>query len=126
VPLIARHFLDQIAEREGEKKRFAPEVLGRQAEHRWVGNVRELHNVVYRAYVMARGTIIVDDCLPPGQGAGPSLSGAPTLTIRIGTPLAEIDQQGTLWPPPRTSHAPPALYFVYRSVGFVYVGSQRG
>src|SRR6478609_2945505 len=41
IPVIAEHFLDQICKREGAKKRFAPEVLQRLAEHRWAGNVRE-------------------------------------------------------------------------------------
>ena len=96
VPLIARHFLEQIGEREGEKKRFAPAVLERLSEHRWAGNVRELRNVVYRQYVMATGSTIVDDCLPQSPNAAPSIGGAPTLTIRIGTPLAEVDRLVTL------------------------------
>ncbi len=96
VPLIAEHFLGQIGEREGEKKRFAPQLLERLAEHRWAGNVRELRNVVYRAYVMATGSIIVDDPLPREPGAAPTAGGVPTLTIRIGTPLAEVDRQITL------------------------------
>jgi two-component system, NtrC family, response regulator AtoC len=81
---------------EDEKKRFAPEVLARLAEHRWAGNVRELRNVVYRQYVMATGSTIVDDCLPEAPGAAPSVGGAPTLTIRVGTPLAEVDRLVTL------------------------------
>jgi two-component system, NtrC family, response regulator AtoC len=96
VPLIAEHFLDQIGEREGEKKRFAPEVLARLAEHRWAGNVRELRNVIYRQYVMAAGSTIVDDCLPEAAGATPSVGGTPTLAIRVGTTLAEVDRLVTL------------------------------
>ena len=96
VPLIARHFLEQIGEREGEKKRFAPQVLERLAEHRWAGNVRELRNVVYRAYVMTEGSVIDDDHLPREPGAVPSAGGAPSLTIPLGTPLAEVDRQITL------------------------------
>jgi len=96
VPLIARHFLDQIGEREGEKKRFAPEVLARLSEHRWAGNVRELRNVVYRGYVMASGPTIDDDCLPQAQGVASILGGPPSLTIRVGTPLAEVDRLITL------------------------------
>ncbi len=96
VPLIAQHFLDQIGEREGERKRFAPQVLERLASHRWAGNVRELRNVVYREYVMATGPTIVDDCLAQAQGASPSPAGAPALTIRVGTPLAEVERLITL------------------------------
>ena len=88
VPLIARHFLEQISEREGARKRFAPEVLERLSEHRWAGNVRELRNVVYRGYVMTPGELIVDDCLPGGFGNAAATAGPPTLTIRVGTPLA--------------------------------------
>jgi DNA-binding NtrC family response regulator len=96
VPLIAEHFLAQIGEREGEKKRFEPAVLERLAEHRWAGNVRELRNVVYREYVMATGSTIVDDCLPRAAGTAPALGGSPMLTIRIGTTLADVDRQFTL------------------------------
>jgi DNA-binding NtrC family response regulator len=96
IPLIARHFLEQIGEREGAVKRFAPEVLERFAHYRWTGNVRELRNVVYRGYVMASETVIVDDCLPPAPGTQAGHGDASTVTIRIGTTLAEIDRQVTL------------------------------
>ena len=56
VPLIAEHFLDQIGEREGAAKRFAPRgARSAWPTYRWPGNVRELRNVVYRAYVMTPG-----------------------------------------------------------------------
>jgi DNA-binding NtrC family response regulator len=97
VPLIACHFLRQIGEREGEAKRFAPEVLERLSEYRWAGNVRELRNVVYRAYVMAADSIIVDACLPTSPSAATApMAGAATLTVQVGTTLAEIDRQVTL------------------------------
>jgi two-component system, NtrC family, response regulator AtoC len=96
VPLIARHFLEQIAEREGAKKRFAPEVLQQLSEHRWAGNVRELRNVVYRAYVMTPGDTIVDAHLPGELGAAAATAGPPVLSIRVGTPLAEVERQLTL------------------------------
>ncbi|MEO8526586.1 MAG: helix-turn-helix domain-containing protein, partial [Caldimonas sp.] len=75
---------------------FAPDVLARLAEYRWAGNVRELRNVVYRAYVMALGDTIVDDCLPEIPGAAPLAGGAPILSIRVGMPLAEVERQLTL------------------------------
>ncbi|MGE5866246.1 MAG: sigma-54-dependent transcriptional regulator [Rhizobacter sp.] len=101
VPLIAAHFLDQISQREGNAKRFSPEAMVQLSQHHWPGNVRELRNVVYRAYVMATESTIHDPCLP---GAEPearpavpvSAGGVPMITVRIGTPLAEIDRQVTL------------------------------
>ena len=60
--------------------------------------MRELRNVVYRAYVMTPGRrSIVDDCLPDERRRRRRrAAGAPTLTIRVGTPLAEVERQLTL------------------------------
>ena len=97
VALIATHFLDGIARREGQFKRFAPQALARFAEYRWPGNVRELRNIVHRAYVMALDNTIVDECLPPADMASlPPVGGAPAIRIDIGTSLAEIERVVTL------------------------------
>ena len=98
IPLLAEHFLDQISRREGEIRHFAPEALARLAAHPWPGNVRELRNIVYRAYVMANDPVIVDECLPPiaAMPAPPTAGGAPAITVRVGTTLAEIERQVTL------------------------------
>jgi two-component system, NtrC family, response regulator AtoC len=96
IPLIAQHFLAQIGEREGAAKRFGGDVLERFATYRWPGNVRELRNVVYRAYVMTPGATIHEDCLPTGAGGAVAGGAAPTLTIRVGATLAEVERQLTL------------------------------
>ncbi|MES2887202.1 MAG: sigma-54 dependent transcriptional regulator [Pseudomonadota bacterium] len=97
VPLIAQHFLKEISSREGLVKRYAPEALERLKAYRWPGNVRELRNVVYRGYVMAPNEVIADECLPTHQDEPlPGLSGAPVLSFRVGTSLAEIERQVTL------------------------------
>jgi len=108
VPLLAAHFVEQISEREGTPKRFSAQAMQRLARYEWPGNVRELRNVVYRAYVMALENTIEDECLPQspdGEPAGavaaePAASvvdgGAPSITVRVGTPLAEIERQVTL------------------------------
>jgi two-component system response regulator AtoC len=104
VGLIAKHFLDQISEREGRSKSFSDEVLVQLAGYHWAGNVRELRNVVYRAFVMAQGAVIADACLPdhadpfaPTEAAAPTTDkGVPLITVRVGTSLAEVDRQVTL------------------------------
>ncbi len=96
IALIAEHFLDEISRREGQVKRFSPQALARLAEYRWPGNVRELRNIVHRAYVMAPDSTIVDECLPTTDAPLPAMTGAPMLSIRVGTPLAEIERQVTL------------------------------
>jgi DNA-binding NtrC family response regulator len=96
IPLIARHFLEQIGEREGAAKRLADEVLDRFASYRWPGNVRELRNVVYRAYVMTTGATIRDDGLPVAPGSAAAGSAAASIVVRVGTTLAEADRMLTL------------------------------
>ena len=103
IPAIAEHFLEQICKREGQAKRFMPQALERLAAYRWSGNVRELRNIVYRAYVMAPGTSIVNECLPravtePGAAlaAVPSMPALPSITVNVGTTLAQAERQITL------------------------------
>jgi len=96
IPLISRHFLAQIGDREGAAKRFGGDVLERFAAYRWPGNVRELRNVVYRAYVMTAGATLQDDCLPTSAGAAVAGGAAPTVTVRVGATLAEVERLLTL------------------------------
>jgi two-component system response regulator AtoC len=101
IPLLAQHFLDQVSKREGQRKQFAPGALQRLQAYKWPGNVRELRNMVCRAYVMATDTLIHDTCLPgepvPTPGAEQAaVSSVPSLTIQVGTALAEIERRVTL------------------------------
>ncbi len=97
VPAIANHFLEQISEREGPVKTFTPEALARLATHPWKGNVRELRNVVYRAYVMSIDPVIVDECLPQPDADEPGPAPSPDIvSLRIGSTLADVERQFTL------------------------------
>ena len=71
-------------------------MLERLASYRWPGNVRELRNVIYRAYVMTPGTTIDDDCLPHAGGGAAANGVAPTITVRVGATLAEVERLLTL------------------------------
>jgi DNA-binding NtrC family response regulator len=119
VPLLAQHFLQQICEREGTPKSFSPAAIARLTAYRWPGNVRELRNVVQRAFVMANGALITDEWLPydasaaaaaplptiapaarapapapASVAAAPSSApGSPSITIPIGTSMADAERQ---------------------------------
>lgn len=55
IPLLAEHFISQITQQLGiSPLRYAPSVLEALKQHRWSGNVRELHNVIYRACSLAQ------------------------------------------------------------------------
>lgn len=75
VPMLAEHFLMQVAMREGrEPKSFDDDALTLLMSYHWPGNVRELQNICERASVLApNGKIQADDIRPwlltPGSGA---------------------------------------------------------
>jgi DNA-binding NtrC family response regulator len=107
LPLLVRHFLKEIGQREGAQKHCTPAALARLAQYRWPGNVRELRNVLQRAYVMSPGPEITEQWLPrdpaaqaaqplpatvPAPAAAPVRAGG-TLAVEIGTPLAAVERQ---------------------------------
>ena len=109
IRVLAQHFLRVYAAKNNRVlEGFTDEALGCLEAYRWPGNVRELENVVERAVVLARGAVIEAANLPPNvtersvtftrvePAGGPAAPGAGpdgVFTIRIGTPLAEVDQR---------------------------------
>ena len=87
IELIAYHFLDELNEACGTRKRFAPGALARMRQYAWPGNVRELKNYIHRVYIMAG-----DEGLegPATMEAGIEMQKAngPAITVPVGTPLS--------------------------------------
>ncbi len=66
VPLLAEHFLLQLAMREGRNpKRFDEESIGLMRSYTWPGNVRELQNICERASVLCRAPVIKAGLIQP-------------------------------------------------------------
>ena len=94
LPLLVKHFLQELGRREGAFKQASPAALERLAQYRWPGNVREVRNVLQRAYVMTAGQEISDQWLPRDAVAAPvSTESAGTLEVVVGTSLAAIERQ---------------------------------
>jgi two-component system, NtrC family, response regulator HydG len=93
IRLLAQHFLRVYAAKNNRRlEGFTDDAMRRLEGYSWPGNVRELENVTERAVVLARGALIdVSDLSEEIAGATPLPEG--TLTVRIGTPLAEIEQR---------------------------------
>ena len=93
IPVLAQHFLRVYAAKNNRRlEGFTDEARRRLEGYSWPGNVRELENVVERGVVLARGTHIdVGDLPEEVAGATPLPEGV--LTVRIGTPLAEVEQR---------------------------------
>jgi len=66
VPLLAYHFLKKHAAKQNKPQmaRIEPAALELLQGHRWVGNVRELENVIERAVILGQGDSITLDDLP--------------------------------------------------------------
>jgi DNA-binding NtrC family response regulator len=92
IAMLAQRFLDDFNRSEGTNKRFSRAALARLTQHAWPGNVRELKIYVHRAYLHA------GDVLDGGDSAQ-AVSAEDTddlITLRIGTPLGEIERRVTM------------------------------
>lgn len=109
VPLLARHFLEDISRREGRARHLDDSAMRQLATYHWPGNVRELRNAIHRAYVMADGDAIDAQWLPgstvqvatlPSLQAGrvaaspePSRGeDAPGITLPVGVSMAQAER----------------------------------
>jgi DNA-binding NtrC family response regulator len=90
---LAQCFLDDLNRIEGTNKTFSRDALVRLYQHNWPGNVRELRNYVQRAYIMADDIIECDVAVSEPQ---PKSDDATTITIRVGTPLEEVERRVTM------------------------------
>ena len=92
IPELAAHAVDRFARRAGRRIELTPEALARLERYDWPGNVRELQNVLERAVLLARDSVLdaeAFDDLPsaaiPAQPA-PVVAGAiPTLESVVAT-----------------------------------------
>ncbi len=90
---LAQYFLDDLNRAEGTHKTFSRDALVRLYQYGWPGNVRELRNYVQRAFIMADDVIECDITL---TDAPPKPDDGTTITIRVGTPLEEVERRVTM------------------------------
>ena len=65
IPLLAEHFLKRFSASNGSKVGgFTNQAMAKLMAMSWEGNVRELENVIERAVVLSRGTVIDESDLP--------------------------------------------------------------
>ena len=90
IDLLANHFLAEINRTESTHKAFTPEALAQLRTYPWTGNVRELKNVVHRAFIMA-DDVIDTPYLPRELGALPVVDGN-FLNVGVGMKIAEVER----------------------------------
>ena len=93
IRVLAQHFLRVYAAKNNRRlDGLSDEAVRRLEAYAWPGNVRELENVIERGVVLARGAVIELTDLPEEiAGATPLPEGV--MTVRIGTPLAEVERR---------------------------------
>lgn len=66
LPYLINHFLKKFSRQMGGKElRVSPEALNILSNYSWPGNVRQLENVIERAYALSSGKVIEPSDLPP-------------------------------------------------------------
>ena len=72
IPLLAEHFLQQVAKKHGlGEKKLSPEAVRALTGQTWSGNVRALRNVLEQAAVMSEEITITAADLPFGPAPPP-------------------------------------------------------
>jgi len=96
VPMLAEHFLAQVARREGRPaKRFDEQAMRLMREYTWPGNVRELQNICERASVLTRSQVISAGVIQPwliAPMSAPAANGVGDATSPV-RPLEEIERE---------------------------------
>jgi two-component system response regulator AtoC len=89
IELLAEHFLGELNAAEGTKKEFTRGAHERLRQRSWPGNLRELKNVVQRAFILA-GEGQGVDVAPRETVAEPRV--ASSLMMPVGTSLAMAER----------------------------------
>ncbi len=72
IPLLAAYFMDRMAEHlQKQVERIAPEAVLALKDYDWPGNVRELENVIKRAVIVCKETVLKVENLALGVGSLP-------------------------------------------------------
>ncbi|MGE5194828.1 MAG: sigma-54-dependent transcriptional regulator [Deltaproteobacteria bacterium] len=98
IPLLAQHYLEEFHKQTGKAVTgFSEQALQHLQRYHWPGNVRELVNVVERAIVLTKHTVIGVEDLPEALRRGATLpealqarAGAANLKAALANPERQI------------------------------------
>lgn len=94
VPLLAAEFLRQF-NREHRKtvQGVAEDCLKLLKAYSWPGNVRELRNVIERAVILCRSSMLSSGDLPAALADQAAMGSGPDFMIRLGASLQEVEAE---------------------------------
>ncbi len=94
IPLLAKHFLQQICEEAGKKVHgFTDDAMVTMQRYRWPGNVRELQNIVERAVLLGKNDTIGVVDLPTALAYAAPISTAPVAGRTLKQALEAPERQ---------------------------------
>jgi DNA-binding NtrC family response regulator len=89
--LLAAFFLSQLNDESGESKRFDSAALDRLRAHNWPGNVREVRNVVERAFILSGDKMTADAVQIEHTGTSqPTGNG---LAVQVGMSIDQVEKR---------------------------------
>jgi DNA-binding NtrC family response regulator len=98
--LLARHYINQMNETWRKTKPLAelsPQAASLFLRHEWLGNVRELKNIIERASILEDGDYVTEKHLPFQSAGGASVSATDGSRLFVlppeGIPLHEVEMQ---------------------------------
>jgi PAS domain S-box-containing protein len=97
IPLLVKHFLDQIEERYNKKSiSVSDEAMSTMMDHNWPGNVRELENVIQFAMIKCKNNIITPKDLPIELQYNPDIKNrrGPSKKLTAETVRTAIERAG--------------------------------
>ena len=80
IPLLVEHFIERLNHRMGRNiKGLTEDAMRTLLHHPFPGNIRELENIIERAYIVCSGRLISVEDLPPAvvEGVSPPLAASP-------------------------------------------------
>ncbi|MAL99325.1 MAG: sigma-54-dependent Fis family transcriptional regulator [Alteromonadaceae bacterium] len=90
IGLLASYFLAELNRKERASKRFSEAAMEALERYHWPGNLRELKNVVYRAFIMADD--VIEGTHFPGEIINDEKIVGPSFTVRVGSSVAEVEK----------------------------------
>jgi DNA-binding NtrC family response regulator len=93
IPLFAYFFLEKLNETEEKKvEKIDADFLEALSNYDFPGNVRELRNIINRAFIMARSDTLTADCLPDKILGSRVKRNKNSVMIPLGQPMEEVER----------------------------------
>lgn len=98
VPFLAQYFIEKFT-RENKRKNLSigPSALRLLQSYRWPGNVRELENVMERAVLLCRDTVIDASHLPQSIADAPEIYSNSSVSSYLQNMINNGGEKGTVW-----------------------------